>query len=339
MSKKLFSTERWKRYLKARQAAEERSAKRRRRRAAFAHKSRKPVEQRGYRTLAAPAKFSMVENPEATVSFLNNLRFFSGKYNLTLDLSAVQLLTADAVAALVATLAPLHRAGVLIKGSLPIDQTAQKILVGSGFFQHFESTQPVPHMPHGLISQERSKKVQPDIARDLIHFGMKALTGSKKRCSPSYRVLIESMTNTHNHALSAKARSARSQESETWWATVYADRARNRICFTFVDAGVGIFESVRLGRIRSLYRFVGLVRDNRILRDLLHGKVESSTGLPYRGKGLPAINRLSEDGRIESLIILANDVYANVSADEYRMLPVVFRGTMLYWEIPAPQEV
>ena len=165
---------------------------------------------------------------------------------------------------------------------------------------------------------------------------MKALTGSDGKCNASYRVLIESMSNTHNHALSAKAKRERSQELETWWATVYADKARKRVCFTFVDAGVGIFASVRLGKIRALYRYVGLRSDTHILRDLLNGKVESSTGLPYRGKGLPAINRLSEGHRIESLIILANDVYANVSAGEYRMLPVAYRGTLLYWEITAP---
>ncbi len=73
----------------------------------------------------------MVQNPDATISFLNNVRFYSGKYNLILDLSAVQLLTADAVAALVVTLAPLTRGGVLIRGNLPTDPAAQSILVGS----------------------------------------------------------------------------------------------------------------------------------------------------------------------------------------------------------------
>jgi hypothetical protein len=225
---------------------------------------------------------------------------------------------------------------VVIRGVSPKDATAQRILVGSGFFEHYRSEQPLPHVPHGQISQEKSRKVQPDLARDLIHFGIKALTGSDGKCSAAYRVLIESMSNTHNHALSAKARLDRSQQSETWWATVYADRARKRVCFTFVDVGVGIFGSVRLGKIRSFYRLIGLRTDTDILRDMLQGKVESSTGFSYRGKGLPAINRLSEAGKIESLIIVANDVYANISEGQYRMLPVAFRGTLLYWEIAVP---
>jgi hypothetical protein len=103
-----------------------------------------------------------------------------------------------------------------------------------------------------------------------------------------------------------------------------------------VDAGVGIFGSVRLGKIRAFYRLIGLRTDTDILRDMLQGKVESSTGYSYRGKGLPAINRLSEAGKIESLIVVANDVFADISAGQYRMLPVAFRGTLLYWEIAAP---
>jgi hypothetical protein len=336
MSKKLFSTERWKRYLKSRQLAQDRNAKRRRHRGKQQKRHQQPIAQRAFYTLAAPSNFSIVQNSTATIAFLNNLRFYSAKYNINLDLSRVASLTTDAIAALVATTGALTRAGTLINGVSPNDAVAQRILIGSGFFDHYHSQQPLPHVPHGQILREKSKKVQPDLARDLIHFGIKALTGIDGKCSAAYRVLIESMSNTHNHALSAKARRDRSQEGETWWATVYADAERKRVCFTFVDVGVGIFESVRLGKIRFLYRLVGLRKDTDILRDLLQGKVESSTGYSYRGKGLPAINRLSEAGRIESLIIVANDVYANVSASEYKILPVAFRGTLLYWEIGAP---
>jgi hypothetical protein len=336
MSKKLLSTERWKRYLKSRQLAQDRNTKRRRHRGKQQKRHQKPIAQRDFYTLAPPSNFSIVQNSAATIAFLNNLRFYSAKYNITLDLSGVTSLTTDAIAALVATTGPLTLAGTLINGVSPNDATAQRILVGSGFFEHYHSQQPLPHVPHGQILREKSKKVQPDLARDLIHFGIKALTGIDGKCSAAYRVLIESMSNTHNHALSAKAKLHRLQQSETWWATVYADTARRRVCFTFVDAGVGIFGSVRLGKIRAFYRLIGLRTDTDILRDMLQGKVESSTGYSYRGKGLPAINRLSEAGKIESLIVVANDVFADISAGQYRMLPVAFRGTLLYWEIAAP---
>ena len=135
MSKKLFSTERWKRYLKSRQLAEDRNAKRRRHRGKQQQKHQRPIAQRAFETLVAPPNFSIVQNAVATIAFLNNLRFYSAKYNITLDLSGVGLLTTDAIAALVATLGPLNRAGVLIRGVSPKDPTSQRILVGSGFFR------------------------------------------------------------------------------------------------------------------------------------------------------------------------------------------------------------
>jgi hypothetical protein len=331
MSKKLHSSPRWKAYMRARQKAQERSAKRRKKREYALGQARKvtPADRRQFHVLAAPEEFSIVDQPEAAIAFLSNLDLYAQKHNLTLDLSRVTHLTTDAIAVLVAALRPLRE--VYVRGNLPNDPAAQSILVGSGFFDHFRSMQPLPSVSHGQISQEMSKKVQPDLARDLIHFGTKSLSGSEQKNNAAYRVLIESMLNTHNHA------AKHGEKRETWWATVYADVRKNRVCFTFVDTGVGIFKSVRLSTLRGLYRRFGVRNDADILRDMLHEKVESSTGISYRGKGLPSIYRLSQVGKIRSLVIVANDVYANVSTGEYRMLPVAFRGTLLYWEIESKE--
>jgi hypothetical protein len=327
MSKKLYSSARWKAYLKARQKAQERNAKRRTK---FRHKIgelRKitPAVQRKFFPLVVPKRFSVVQHPEEAIAFLSNLNLYAQKHNLTLDLSRVTTLTSDAIAVLVATLNSLRE--TYVRGNLPDDPDAQRILVGSGFFNHLHSMQPLPSTSQGQISRKRSQKVQPDLARDLIHFGTKSLSGAEQKCNAAYRVLIESMLNTHNHA--AKYMGKR----ETWWATVYADAIKKRVCFTFVDTGVGIFKSVRLGKLRGLYRRLRVISDADILREILQGEVESSTGLSYRGKGLPAIYQLSQLGKIKSLVIVANDVYANISKEEYKLIPVAFRGTLLYWEV------
>jgi hypothetical protein len=95
---------------------------------------------------------------------------------------------------------------------------------------------------------------------------------------------------------------------------------------------VGIFRSVKIGTIRKLYKMVGLRNDADILREILEGTVESSTGQPYRGKGLPAIYGQSNRGSVKSLVIIANDVYGNVAKGEYRLIRNSFHGTLLYWE-------
>ena len=66
---------------------------------------------------------------------------------------------------------------------------------------------------------------------------------------------------------------------------------------------------------------------------MLQGKVPSTTGLSYRGKGLPSIYRAQERGHLKSLVIIANDVYANIAADDYHSLKENFPGTLIYWEI------
>jgi hypothetical protein len=68
------------------------------------------------------------------------------------------------------------------------------------------------------------------------------------------------------------------------------------------------------------------------LRDILEGKIESRTGIPYRGKGLPAIYKAFLSGRISKLVIIANDVYANVADGDYRKMGTELGGTLLYWE-------
>ncbi len=168
--------------------------------------------------------------------------------------------------------------------------------------------------------------MEPRTSRDLIHHGRRAIHGEARRCSAAYRTLIESINNTHNHAAGDGA------AEETWWATVYADPERGRVCFTFVDTGVGIFRSVNIGVWRRIYKGLGLRDDADILRDILLGNVASRTGKPFRGKGLPAIYALSKSGEIKSLVIIANDVYGNVDRGEFRVMRTSFRGTLLYWE-------
>lgn len=328
MSKKLYSTNKWKRYLRSRQESELRSKKRRPRGRSGPKYTAERIARRKYHILAAPQVFSIIKNPEGSLPFLREIDFYSSKnYNLSFDLSGVTEITTDAIAALVAT---IDRLAVYARGNLPVNEKAQRILVESGFFDHMRrrNTEPLPPK-RGTISREKqSKKVQGDVARDLIRFGTNAVFGGPQQSKASYRVMVESMSNTHNHA-AGKYQTM----TEKWWGTAFADSKRNCVCFTFLDTGIGIFRSVRLKTLRGMYRRLGFGSDAVILRDMLRGEVGSSTGEPYRGKGLPAIYELSRHGSIKSLVIVSNDVYADVGSEEYRMLTTEFKGTLLYWEI------
>jgi hypothetical protein len=250
-----------------------------------------------------------------------------------LDLKAVSDISIDAITALIAWIHNAYNQHLTaVRGNTPDDLKARTILDQSGFFAHLSSRR--PPSSYGKISQQRSsKRVEPHVARDLIHFATAAAVGSSQRCQAAYRVLIEGMNNTHNHA------SGKHHEREIWWATVYADSSQSRISFAFLDTGVGIFKSIRLDAIRKIYQSIGISNRSDLLKDILAGEVESRTGERHRGKGLPAIYRLLKEGRLSALSIVANDVHADIGGSIYNTLRISFRGTLLYWEIQLPSRM
>jgi hypothetical protein len=216
-----------------------------------------------------------------------------------------------------------------VRGNLPSDPAAKRVLLESGFFDHVRSTTQLPKGQLGKITSRESKRVEATIAWELIECGTSQAFGAKGNSDSTraaYATLIELMGNTHNHA--AKGR----EGAVTWWATAYGDSTRKRVCYSFVDTGVGIFKSLNIDWIRRAFRRLRQGDNSKLLLAILEGRVESSTGLPYRGKGLPTIYKKSQAGNIQDLFIIANDVYAGVSDGDYRKLEVPFPGTLLYWE-------
>jgi hypothetical protein len=331
MSKKLYSTNAWKERSRRRQEDQLRNLRRRRsaKRGLRRERARKKLLRKsGYTVLKPPTVFSLVRNPEEFIEFLRSVRSQARYSHLAFDLREITVMTSDAVAAFAATLRDLSTTNV--RGNLPLNEEAKQMLLQSGFFDHVESVERLPSATRGRISQLQSKRVEPVFAKDLIHKGTAAVFGVFKHQPASYRVLIESMTNTRNHAAESVG------EKQEWWATVYADLSSQHVCYTILDMGVGIFRSIKIRWLRRLYRAIGhsigITDDSDILKQILRGEVESSTGQKYRGKGLPAIYNLAQTQRIKALIIIANNVYANVSTGQFRLLPGAFNGTLLYWE-------
>lgn len=326
MSKKLYSTERWKNRILAGQKRE--LNKLRRRKLSSGSNHYRIATELTYTHLRAPSTFSITKNPEESIGFLNQIESISQSKNIDLDISSVSSLTPDAIAVLIATICKPKFSKRNVRGNLPQDSLSQQILVASGFFDHVKRRVNLPKvLDKGIITQRRSKKVESETAAELIHRGSSILHGRSLPSKPAYRVLIEAMGNTHNHA------AGDGHTRETWWATVYVDRKRERICFCFVDTGVGIFKSVKVRRIKRIYNLIRGKTDADLLRDMLEGKVQSSTGLPYRGRGLPSINTLRKRHELQKLIIVTNNVYADVTDENFYILKALFRGTLLYWEI------
>ncbi len=148
---------------------------------------------------------------------------------------------------------------------------------------------------------------------------------NRRSLKVAYGHLLECMGNTHQHASDAPG-------EQPWWASVFRDTRRHCDCFTFVDMGVGIFNSIELSIRLKLYNLVGRLRP-LILKELLEGNIPSSSGMPYRGRGLPSIYRSCIDGKVQRLVLVTNNVFADTAINDFRGLPQELKGVVLYWEV------
>jgi hypothetical protein len=334
--KKLISQHRWKQHLLRRQRNQ---LRRKKARSPSGHRVRnaKLPGHRSFLTVTAPNCFSLIQNADESIAFLNRLKGLILQFNLNLDFTNVSRITPDAMAALVSLINIDKRfKGRAVTGNLPSDVKAADLITGSGFLEHVKGVGEIKSTKSGLISRRRGYLVEPTIARDLVRHGMKETTGVSKPCFPAYRALIELMGNTHDHAAgedNTKRADPAAKSVENWWATVYSDHERQTSCFVFLDCGVGIFRSLKLRLRRRVLRKIGITSDSDLLRDVLSGEIGSRTGLHYRGKGLPAIYQDALNGRIKSLHIIANNVCANVSNNLINELKSPFSGTLIYWEV------
>jgi hypothetical protein len=280
--------------------------------------------------IEAPPQFSLIHNPGPAVSFITRFRTPSKGHHLFVDLSSTHVVTCDAIAVLAAVIeSGICPAG--IAGNWPADDSAKQLMFNAGFHKRVRVTEPIQAQNRGKIINRKvflekiDTEVSTEPARELVEFAKQQL-GREVEDKPAYGTLIDLADNTYNHA------SANMKGQVSWWATVYCDIERHKACYSFVDIGIGIFKSRKfLERVRHLNTRLFTHRDVQ-MRLLLERKLPSRTGLPYRGRGLPWIYESGKAGRLDSLVIVANDIFAKPLEGEYRFLPQPFRGTFLYWE-------
>src|SRR5690606_13687682 len=71
-----------------------------------------------------------------------------------------------------------------------------------------------------------------------------------------------------------------------------------------------------------------------LLEDLLEGKVHMSvTGKHIRGKGLPGIKEAFDRKSVKNLMIITNNVKADVESKNYEIIDTQFNGTFVSWQL------
>lgn len=343
--KKLYSSSQRRAYIRIRQAKEQHRKQvleQRRLNPRYADRAKRKVLVKRLARITpvyieAPENFSFIENPDQFNNFLIQVHNALKEHkSIEVDQRKVTRQTPEALTTFLSVLADPKHQDTRQRGFVPQDPIQRQMFFDSGLCDYLKLTTRVRlPSPSGNIQRRKNFKVEPKTAYDLKRFAMTSLYGTDRRHPPLYNTFIELMANTHNHA------GGNNSFKERWFASVYCQPELGRTCFTFVDTGVGILRSVSdtMSTMRKIAIKLGINNNQDFLRKLLNGELKSSTGMENRGKGIPMISQHAREGKIENLVVISNDVWANVSRSDFRWLENEFPGTLWYWEISRTEPI
>ncbi len=294
-----------------------------------------------YKSVLAPGVFSFIENAEGVARFISELnRLYIKNKEVFVRMSEVIRIDYSAIVVLLSIMVKFKSSGIPFNGDFPINPTAKRMLVESGFFKYIgESIEEEDRYDlskgHG-IHTHAFKNVDAPLGSEIILSASNTIWGEARRCQGVQATLLELMQNTNNHADIEK------KGVKHWWLSVQHVKKERKVIFSFVDFGVGIFQS--LARKPANDKFFGILeklkrlftsKDNAdVLRLILRGELHKTvTGQYYRGKGLPGIADAMERKQLSGLYIITNDVYANIAKGEFNTMSYSFDGTFVCWEV------
>lgn len=259
-----------------------------------------------------------------------------------IKMKQVKTIAYDGLVVLISALVRFKADRVRFNGDFPSNEAANAVLHESGFFEALELT--FYRRNRYRVTKDQgiwthaSTTVDAELSARLLSKASKTIWQTARRLQGAQRVFVELMHNTHAHASPLKP------GERHWWISVYHDFSKKKVRVSFVDYGVGIFESLQnkpqgskfFGALSRLRDMVAHGDNSVLLSKILNGDLHrTATGLPFRGKGLPGIKEAMDRKQISRLHLITNDVKADVSKGLYHTLSENFSGTFLYWEIDA----
>jgi hypothetical protein len=300
-----------------------------------------------YKHIVAPPNFTLVGNPhpEKVIAFINRLKeCLDKKKKVFVVLSHITTIENDAIAVLLSAIVRFKALGVPFDGNTPDNWHCRQVLQESGFFQAMHTGRYLDINSYLLKSQTKNLMVhasrEVDSARtaNIIEEAAITIWGERNRCQGVQTTFLELMQNTMNHA------SLTQQGEKHWWLAVKHQQEENKVRFIFVDYGVGVFTSLEnkpsnskffgaLTKMRNRFKYGN---NAELLQLILKGELHMTiTEEYYRGQGLPGMVDSLKVNWFSNLHIITNNVYANIAANEFKLMSENFGGTFIYWEVSA----
>lgn len=296
---------------------------------------------RDYYHVKAPLILSLVNNHEEVICFINEIKaHLERKHKVFVVLSNVMTLTDDAIVVLLSSMIRFRENHIDFNGNYPKSKKAAEKLEKSGFFDYLykngADALSVKSM-NSSIYTHGYKRADAAFASRMIEASSKVIWGESRRCPGVQNTFTELMANTYKHA------SGGVEGEHHWWVSMTKDYEHKKVVFGFVDYGVGIFRSLKnkspddklYGGLQKLLQKFPLADNNaKMMKLILEGELHKTATLQSnRGRGLPYIHSCQKDNSIDSLVIISNNVYADVKNGEYKLLDNEFIGTFVTWEM------
>jgi hypothetical protein len=283
----------------------------------------------------APENFSFVNNTDEMLGFFQKGKDVAQeRVAVKFDLRDISKLTSDAIAIYASILNDKNYCpGARISGNMPRKTDLKHLFMASGFYDHVNSkAKPKTHENHFLLHKISESKVEPSIAKKATDFASEKTFKSEIKFRPLYEILIELMANTNNHATPLEKITEKKYD---WWLYVFYDKLTNITSYTFLDFGVGIFESQSFRTYKDfiLIKWGKEKPPTEMAEDLLNGKISSRTGKDERGRGFKCITDNVTRKEFKKFVIISNSLYIDVKNRTSSPLSNSFNGTFAYWEI------
>ncbi len=294
-----------------------------------------------YNKVTAPSYFSFIKKPEEAIKFINKLeKLYLNKQNVFINLKDITFIDYSAITILVSVMFSFKSRNIKFNGNFPANKKLAQLLINSDFFKYLNK--PIGNKIEYAIGKENqiftraNKEVNSELGLVVMVEATRTIWGENRTCKGLQRTLLELMQNTNNHADINK------KGEKHWWLSVNHDKINKKVSFIFIDYGIGIFESLKnkpttnkwFGWFEKIKNRLLHGGNDEIFKLLLEGQMHLTvTGQHFRGKGLPGIKEVLERNQISKLQIISNDIYANVSENNYHKLNLEFSGTFVSWEL------
>jgi anti-anti-sigma regulatory factor len=288
--------------------------------------------------LKAPAHLSIQFNTEETLEFFQKLQsILHQTKNIFLDMSDINQMSEDAILYLLSRLEYFTTVypQFIVTGSVPKDKVCRDILIDSNFLKYVKAEIKF-HPKENVFPIESGFESDGRIVAKLLNFISKIFPFVSDNKERIYDPIMESLTNTKNHAYKIGARHKR------WWVTVFPDKNDpNRVHITTLDNGLGIPATIQKNwreRVQAQSSKIGLsdINDCALIESALLGGFRTRTEQIERGTGLPTIFNATELDQVDNLNIISNNAYISIENKNIikkTTLKNKFHGTLLSWDI------